>query len=77
MILYEIFVSRSFRGQQIESRILIHVVNLAKSLRYKRIILKPHPFENNFPKERLVRWYKRYGFTERPDFPNELERYLT
>jgi GNAT superfamily N-acetyltransferase len=74
LVLYEIFVRPDCRGKGLGSRLLGEVEGVAKALGYDKITLSPWPLEQGYSEEKLVAWYKRHGYAERPDCPTELEK---
>jgi ribosomal protein S18 acetylase RimI-like enzyme len=74
LVLYEIFVRPGCRGRGIGSCLLGEVERLAAALGYAKITLSPWPLEQGYPEAKLIAWYKRHGYVERPDFPTELEK---
>lgn len=74
LVLYEIFVRSGCRGSGIGSRLLGEVERLAAALGYAKITLSPWPLEQGYPQAKLIAWYKRHSYIERPDFPAELEK---
>jgi GNAT superfamily N-acetyltransferase len=76
LVLYELFVSKRLRGAGLGASLLDEVEKWAASEGYERVTLFPSPLELGFPAARLVAWYKRHGYTERPDFPSELEKWI-
>jgi hypothetical protein len=50
------------------------VERLAAALGYEKITLSPWPLEQGYPEVKLIAWYKRHGYVERPDFLTELEK---
>lgn len=74
LVLYEIFVRPDCRGKGLGSRLLHEVEGVARRLGYKKITLSPWPLDEDYPEEKLIAWYKRHGYVERPDCPTELEK---
>jgi GNAT superfamily N-acetyltransferase len=74
LVLYELFVPARLRGAGLGASLLVEVERCAAAEGYERVTLSPSPLELGFPAVRLVAWYKRHGYTERPDFPTELEK---
>ena len=73
LVLYEMYVRPECRGRGIGWRLLGEVESLAKALGYARITLFPWPLEKGYPEAKLIAWYKRHGYVERPDCPTELD----
>ena len=74
LVLYEIFVRSGCRGRGIGSCLLREVDRLAAALGYEKITLSPWPLEQGYPEAKLIAWYERNGYVERPDCPTELEK---
>ena len=74
LVLYEIFIPHSFRGKGYGSKLLEQVVVMAKNLGYKRVTVNPEPFEKDFPKEILIKWYQKNGFSEMKGNTGEFEK---
>lgn len=64
LTLYEVFVPKTHRHKGIGSELLHHCEMLATEWGYKSVVVWPKPFERDFPKVKLVQWYKRHGFDE-------------
>jgi GNAT superfamily N-acetyltransferase len=62
LVLYEMFVPNQHRHQGIGTRILAETVRLAKNRGRSGVFLMAHPLED-YPPEKLVRWYEMQGFT--------------
>jgi ribosomal protein S18 acetylase RimI-like enzyme len=65
LVLYEIFVPEQFRHRGVGSRTLTEAEKLARSHGYSRVLLIARPLED-YPKERLVAWYQKHGFSSVP-----------
>lgn len=74
LVLYEIYVRPKCRGRGIGWRLLGEIESLARALGYAKITLSPWPLEKGYPEAKLIAWYKRHGYVERPDCPTELEK---
>lgn len=74
LVLYEIYVRPECRGRGIGWRLLGEIESLARALGYAKITLSPWPLEKGYPEAKLIAWYKRHGYVERPDCPTELEK---
>ncbi len=69
LVLYEIYVAKRFRGQGIGSELLHRTEDLAMKRGYNRVLIRPMPLSDGFGRERLIAWYQRHGFREKPDQP--------
>jgi len=77
LVLYELFVPEEYRCRGVASRTLIETEKFAKSLEYKKVTLNPSSLENEYPKSKLINWYKKRGYIERQECPSELEKCIT
>jgi GNAT superfamily N-acetyltransferase len=77
IVLYELFVPESLRGKGIGRHVLNCIEKFASRRNYDRIVLVPEPLDGGVEKQRLVRWYKRAGYADRPDSRGELEKLLS
>lgn len=75
--IYEIFVLPEFRQQRIGAILLSYSENHALQLRCTHIRLKPYPLDEETDPERLVAWYKKNGYFQKPDEPEIMEKALT
>ncbi|HAX61443.1 MAG TPA: hypothetical protein DCX95_02640 [Elusimicrobia bacterium] len=62
LVLYELFVSSNNRRQGIGSKILLKIEKIAKSNKYKKIIIRPKSLNKNIPEENLKKWYEKRGY---------------
>jgi GNAT superfamily N-acetyltransferase len=76
LVIYELFVASQNRNQGHGARVLEAIEHLARREGFSRTVLIPHPFDREFPEERLMNWYKRRGYSPRADFPSEFEKVL-
>jgi N-acetylglutamate synthase-like GNAT family acetyltransferase len=74
LVLYEMFVPMGLRHQGIGSRLLQYAERMAKRDGYKKVFVWPKPFEQNYPRADLVEWYRKHGYSERSDCPDEMEK---
>lgn len=74
IVLYEVFVSSHLRNQGYGSKLLFEVESLAKKLGYKKIIVNPEPFEMNYPKRKLIKWYEKNGYQLKSSITGELQK---
>ena len=74
LVLYEIFVSTHHRRKGIGTAILSHLDDFARSHHYTRIVLFPHPLDDNLSVAELTNWYTKRGYSARPNSANELEK---
>ena len=63
LVLYELFVAKTFRNKGIGSRILEEVEEFAIKRGYSEIVLKPRPLDETRSQSELVQWYMRRGFS--------------
>jgi GNAT superfamily N-acetyltransferase len=76
LVLYELFVITRMRGVGLGASLLDEVEKCAVIEGYEWVTLSPSPLELGFSTGRLMAWYKRHGYAERPDFPSELEKWI-
>jgi GNAT superfamily N-acetyltransferase len=76
LVLYELFVSARLRGAGLGALLINEIEKYAVTEGYLRVTLAPSPLELGFSVARLVAWYKRHGYAERPDCPSELEKWI-
>ena len=74
LVLYEVFVPRKLRKKGYGSTLLAEVESIAKNLKYKKVTVNPEPFERDYPKSQLFKWYKRHGYCEMVSGTGELEK---
>jgi GNAT superfamily N-acetyltransferase len=77
LVLYEVFVPQELRRRGIGSKVLREVEELAKRRGYEKITLTACPLDDDFSEDELVGWYKKRGYTESPDCPDKLEKWLS
>lgn len=75
-ILYEIFVPHCLRNKGYGSRLLLEVESMAKNRGYKIVVLNPEPFEGDYPKSNLIKWYKKNGYCITDLGTGELEKQI-
>ncbi|WP_282354623.1 GNAT family N-acetyltransferase [Pseudomonas sp. PS01303] len=73
----EIFVLPEFRQQGIGALLLSYAENHALQLRCTHIRLKPYPLDQETDSERLVAWYTKNDYFQKPDEPEIMEKALT
>lgn len=44
------------------------------ALGYEKITLYPSPLEEAYSEAKLIGWYKKNGYVDRPDCPTELKK---
>jgi GNAT superfamily N-acetyltransferase len=76
LVVYELFVPRKMRHRGIGTRVMKETERLARSMGFRKLLLNPKPFEGDYSKAELVNWYRQQGFTERSDFPTQLEKLI-
>lgn len=76
LVLYEIFVPPNLRLKGIGTKLLVEVEAMAKELGYKKVTVNPEPFEQDYPKSKLVEWYKSHGYREIASGTKELEKFV-
>lgn len=64
LVLYEIFVPHNLRKKGYGSTLLAEVESMAKILKYRKVTVNPEPFERDYPKSQLIKWYKSHGYCE-------------
>ena len=74
LVLYEVFVPRNLRKKGYGSMLLAEVESMAKNFKYRKVIVNPEPFERDYPKSRLIEWYKRHGYREMASGTGALEK---
>jgi GNAT superfamily N-acetyltransferase len=74
LVLYELFVPHQLRNRGMGSRVLIEAEVLARNLGYEKVTLNPSPLERDFPRGRLLEWYKKHGYIESSMCESELEK---
>lgn len=74
LVLYEIFVPRNLRKKGYGSTLLVEVESMAKILKYRKVTVNPEPFERDYPKSQLIKWYKSQGYCEMASGTGELEK---
>ena len=74
LVLYELFVPRNLRKRGYGSTLLAAVESMAKNLKYRKVIVNPEPFEQDYPKSQLIVWYKRHGYCGMTSDTGELEK---
>ena len=75
-VLLEICIKKRLRHKGIGSQVLSSVEKNAFSLGYNKVVLYPKPFENDYPKEKLIEWYKSKGYNVASHCSQEFEKYL-
>jgi GNAT superfamily N-acetyltransferase len=75
--LYEIFVPKAMRRNGVGAEALGYVADLSQKWGFERVLVLPTPFEQDFPKEKLVQWYKDHGYVASADVLYNLEKVLT
>jgi GNAT superfamily N-acetyltransferase len=77
LVLYELFVPKELQGRGIGTQLLRKVDDIARGLNYERITVSPWPLDDHQSEDELIEWYRKRGYSERPDFPQELEKWLS
>lgn len=75
--IYEIFVLPKFRQQGIGELLLSYAESQALRLHCTYIRLKPYPLDKETERERLVAWYTKNSYFQKPAEPDIMEKDLT
>jgi len=75
--IYEIFVLQEFRKQGIGASLLSYAEELARKLHCTCIQLEPYALGQEVDLERLVAWYTKNGYFQKPNDPEKMEKDLT
>lgn len=76
LVLYELFVVSCQRRKGYGRLLLSKIELIGKKKGYCKVMVNPEPFEGNLPKEQLISFYMRNGFSETLINQNELEKII-
>jgi len=74
VVLYDLLVPFHKRHSGFGSSALREVEELISNLGFKKIVLNPEPYERNYPKEKLISWYKSKGYKFTQNGTCEMEK---
>jgi predicted GNAT family acetyltransferase len=76
LVLYEIFIPLSKRGNGYGAKLIAEVERKAIELGLNEIRVCPCPLDKDFAEHRLREWYKRQGYIELPEPVSEFTKRL-
>ena len=62
VVLYDLLVPFHKRHAEHGTSVLRGIEQLISNMGFQKIVLNPEPYERDYPKEKLVNWYKSKGY---------------